>query len=104
MYIIHTHTHTCIFHFRDTPMDMEVPRLGVELELQLPAYAAVTMPDPSLACDQHHSSQQCHTLNPLRRAGIKHASSSILVQFITPEPQWELPEIYIYISIYIFYI
>ena len=30
---------------------MEVPRLGVESELQLPAYTTVTaMPDPSLVC------------------------------------------------------
>ena len=36
---------------------MEVPRLGVKLELQLPAYATA-MPDPSLVCDLHHSSQQ----------------------------------------------
>ena len=31
---------------------MEVPRLGVELELQLLAYTTVTaMPDPSHICD-----------------------------------------------------
>ena len=31
---------------------MKVPRLGVELELQLLAYAAATaMPDPSHVCD-----------------------------------------------------
>ena len=31
---------------------MEVPRLGVESELQLPAYATVTeTPDPSHMCD-----------------------------------------------------
>ena len=39
------------------PCHMEVPRLGVELELQLPAYTTVTaMPDPSHVCDLHHSS------------------------------------------------
>ena len=45
---------------------MEVPRLEVELELQLPAYAKATaMWDPSHVCDLHHSSWQRHILNPL---------------------------------------
>ena len=40
------------------PWHMKVPRLGVESELQLPAYTtAITMPDPSHICDLHHSSQ-----------------------------------------------
>ena len=48
---------------------MEVPRLGVELELQLPAYATATaMFDMSHVCDLHHSSQQCRILNPLSEA------------------------------------
>ena len=39
------------------PWHMEVPRLGVELELQLPAYARATgTPDSSRVCDLHHSS------------------------------------------------
>ena len=34
---------------------MEVPRLGVELELQLPAYTTATETwDPSRICDLHH--------------------------------------------------
>ena len=45
---------------------MEVPRLGVESELQLPAYTTVTaMRDPSCVCDLHHCSEQCQILNPL---------------------------------------
>ena len=45
---------------------VEVPRLGVELELQLPAYAmAIATPDPSHACDLQHSLQQHGILNPL---------------------------------------
>ena len=41
------------------PWHMEIPRLGVESELQLPAYInATAMPDPSLLCDLHHSSWQ----------------------------------------------
>ena len=41
------------------PRHMEVPRLGVESELWLPAYAtAIARPDPELSCvcDLHHSS------------------------------------------------
>ena len=45
---------------------MEVPKLGVESELQLPAYVPATaMPAPTLVCDLRHSSQQCQILNPL---------------------------------------
>ena len=44
---------------------MEIPRLGVKLELELPAYSTATaMPDPSL----YHSSQQCRFINPLSEA------------------------------------
>ena len=44
---------------------MEVPELGVELELQLPAYTTATAtPDPSCGCDLNHSSWQCRILNP----------------------------------------
>ena len=46
---------------------MEVPRLGVQLELQLQAYTIATAtPDPSHICKLHHSSQQYRILNPLR--------------------------------------
>ena len=49
--------------------DMEVPRLGVELELQLLAYTTATaMRDPSRICDLHLSSWQCWIFNPLSRA------------------------------------
>ena len=48
---------------------MEVPRLGVELELQLPAHTTATaMWDPSLVCDLHHSSQQRQIINLLSEA------------------------------------
>ena len=48
---------------------MEVPKLGVESELQLPTYTTATVaPNLSLVCDLHHSSQQCQTLNPLSEA------------------------------------
>ena len=39
---------------------IEVPRLEVESEQQLPAYTTATaMPDASHVCDLHHNSQQC---------------------------------------------
>ena len=48
---------------------MEVPRLGVELELQPLAYTAATaMPDPSCVCNLHHSSGQRQILNLLIEA------------------------------------
>ena len=48
---------------------MEVPRLGVESELQLPAYATATATrEPSHVCSLHHSSRQCWILNPLSEA------------------------------------
>ena len=48
---------------------MDVPRLGVELELQLPACTTATAtPDPSRICDLHHSSGQRQILNPLSKA------------------------------------
>ena len=48
---------------------MEVPKPGVESELQLPAYTTATETwDPSLVCDLHHSSRQCQILNPLSEA------------------------------------
>ena len=48
------------------PWHMEVPRLGVELELQLLAYTSATvMPYLSHVCHLHHSSWQRQILNPL---------------------------------------
>ena len=48
---------------------MEVPRLGVELELQLPAYATTTATqDASCICDLHHSSRSRRILNLLSKA------------------------------------
>ena len=49
--------------------NIEVPRLGVELELLLPAYATATATwDPSCICKLHHSSQQGQILSPLSEA------------------------------------
>ena len=48
---------------------MEVPRLGVKLELQLSAYTtASATKDLSHICDLHHSSQQCWIPDPPSKA------------------------------------
>ena len=48
---------------------MDVPRLGVQSELQLLAYDRTTaMSDPSLIWDLYHSSQQYQILHPLSEA------------------------------------
>ena len=53
-------------------MHMEISRLGVKLELQLPAYTTA-MQDPNSMCDLHHSSCQCQLLNLLSKAkGLTH--------------------------------
>ena len=51
------------------PQHMEVPRIGVESELQLPVYTTATATrDPRRVCDLHHSSRQCWILNPVSDA------------------------------------
>ena len=51
------------------PQHMEASRLGIELELQLPAYTTATaMPYPSFICDLHYGSWQHRILNPLSEA------------------------------------
>ena len=71
---------------------MEVPRLGVESELHLRAYARATATqDPSHVCSLHHSSQQCWILNQLSGPEIEPASSWILAGFVSTAPQWEHP-------------
>ena len=51
------------------PWYMEVPSLGVGLELQLPAYTAATATwDLSCVCGLHHSSWQRQIPDPLSEA------------------------------------
>ena len=71
---------------------MEIPRLGVQSELQLPAYTTATAAhNPSRGCDLQHSSWQRQILNPVSKArGREPVSSWILVGFISAEPRWEL--------------
>ena len=52
------------FFFRPYPPHMEVPRLGVEWELQLPAYTTGTATqDPSGICNLH-TPELMATLDP----------------------------------------
>ena len=73
-------------------LHMEVPRLGVELEPQLPAYATATA-TRDLTCnwDLHNSSWQCQILNPLSKARDGTHDLGIPVGFITTESRQELP-------------
>ena len=51
------------------PQLLEVPRLGVESELQQPVCAtAIATQDLSCTCNLYHSSWQCQILNPLIEA------------------------------------
>ena len=83
----------CLFCFLGLYLrHMVIPRLRVELELQLLAYTtAAAMWDPSLICDLHHSSWQRQIPTPWVRPGIEPASSWILVRFVSAVPQRELP-------------
>ena len=79
------------------PWHMKVPRLGVELELQLAVFPTATaMQDLSRVCDLHHSSQQCRIHDRLSKARdqtrilMDTSPSWILVRFLSVESQQEL--------------
>ena len=77
---------------------MEVPRLGVESELQLLASATdIATSDRSHICDLHHSSWQHWILYPPSEAGMEPASSWILVGLVAAKPQRELLQIMLHI-------
>ena len=70
---------------------MEVPRLGVELELQLPAYTTATATrDLSHVCDYSIAHGNAGSLIHWVRPGIDPESSWILFGFVSVEPQQEL--------------
>ena len=100
------------------PQHMEVPRLGLESELQLLAYATATVTrDPSHICHLHWSSWQCGILNPLREARdwthilmdisqvlhpLHHKGNSsniVLISWNTKGPQKILTKIFIPINL-----
>ena len=69
---------------------MEVPGLGVESELQLPA-AAKAMPDPSCTCVLTPKLAATLILNPLSEARDQ---IHMLMGLLTTEPRRELPKIF----------
>ena len=76
------------------PWHMEVPRLGVKLELQLLVYATGTaMLDLSRVCNLHWSSQQRQIPNPLSKA---RDGAHILMdaRFVSAEPRWKIPHLH----------
>ena len=59
----------CFCFLEPHPRHMEVPRVGVKSELQLPACTTATAtPDPSCTCDLHHSSPKRRIPHPLSEA------------------------------------
>ena len=70
---------------------MEVPRPGIESELQLPAYTTATAKqDLSHVCDLPHSSRQCRILNPLGEARDRTHNFTVPSRLVSAVPQWEL--------------
>ena len=71
---------------------MEVPRLGVDSELQLPAYAtAMATLDPSCFCNLCCNLQQCWILNPLNEVRDRtHILMDTMLGSYPVEPQWEI--------------
>ena len=72
---------------------MEVPRLGVESELQLPACAIATaMEGLSHVCDLTIAHGNNGSLTHRARPGIEPSTSWLVVGFVFAAPQWEFPE------------
>ena len=71
---------------------MEVPRLGVESELQLPAYTTATAaPDLSCIWDTWNSLEQCWVISPLSKARDQNRNLKDTVLGLSlAEPQREL--------------
>ena len=71
---------------------MEVPRLGVKSELQLPTYTTATpVPDLSQICDLCHSLWQRWILDPLCKAGDRTRILTETTSGLYPAvPQWKL--------------
>ena len=74
---------------------MEVPSLGVQLELQLPAYTTATTSDPNriFNCTTAHGNTR--SLIHWERPGIEPTTSWFLVRFISAVPWWEFQRVYL---------
>ena len=96
----HLFIYLCVL-FRAAPTACGVPRLGVQSELQLPAYTTATAtPDLGRVFNLHHSSRQSRILNPLSqtrdrtrnlmvpsRIRFRCATTGTLISFHSAEPQ-----------------
>ena len=79
-----------LLFFWATPRAYEVPGLGVESELQLPAYAtAIAGSEPYLQI--YRNSQQHWILNTVSKARDQTHILMDASWVATAEPQWELP-------------
>ena len=87
--LVPLHSKTFFFFFffflRPNPRHMEISRLGIKLELQLPTYTTTT--DLSHVCNLYHNN--VGFLTHWSRPGIEPASW-LLVRFISAAPQREL--------------
>ena len=80
-----------LIFFRAATAAYVISRLGVELELQLPAYtAAIAMPDPAVSATYTTAHGNTGSLTHWVGPGIEPESPWILVGFITAELQGEL--------------
>ena len=69
---------------------MEVPRLGVQSELQLSAYTTATATqDLSRICNLHLSSRQCQNINPLNKARDGTLNLTVPSQIVSDVPRRE---------------
>ena len=73
------------------PQHMEVPRLGVESELLLPAYATATATtDRKTSVTYTTAHSNAGSLTHWARPGIELATSWLLLRFVSSAPWWEL--------------
>ena len=89
------------FFFRAAPMAYGNSQAnGWEFELQLPAYTTATATqDPSHVFNLPHSSWQCQILNLLSKGRDGTCVLMDTSRLITAEPQQELPEACVFLSI-----
>ena len=85
--------------FRATPLALEVPRLAVQLELQLPAYTTATATSDlshDCVCTTAHSNTRSSI--HWERPDIEPATSWFLVRLVSTVPWWELHKLFLIIK------
>ena len=89
----------CLCFSGPHPQHMEIPRLGIKSELQLPAYTTATATqDLSNVCDLYHSSWHCWILKPLSEA---RDWTSVLMDTSQIHHYWAMtgtPQLVVYIT------